>query len=182
MKPDNILFRGDVDVQLVMIGGEETKEVDSDVVQTQGGAVLFVHVPDVECLLCDFGLVVDVLGGESWTANNKKEISSSSYRAPEAVSFPDQSNRLSYKLDTWALGCILFEAFSGASLQHVGLDEALRNMPVYRSSSAEDNKADLAAFLSLLSSLLEPDPELRLSSTELLAHPFLQQARVSSVQ
>ncbi|XP_053121041.1 serine/threonine-protein kinase ULK4 isoform X2 [Hemicordylus capensis] len=113
--------------------------------------------------------------GEKTEPRNLKNKSSgsSTYLAPEVIKGAD----FSVASDLWSLGCLLYEMFSGRppffSESFTELTEHILHhdpfLPREQGSAPLKPSPD---FLSLLKSLLQKDPQKRLTWAELLEHPF----------
>ncbi|XP_054016871.1 serine/threonine-protein kinase ULK4 [Dryobates pubescens] len=96
-----------------------------------------------------------------------------SYTAPEVIKGEDFSKAS----DLWALGCLLYEMFSGtppffsASFCEV-CEKILYEDPLPPRPESSAFCKPSAEFISLLDGLLQKDPQKRLNWTELLQHPF----------
>ncbi|XP_042333128.1 serine/threonine-protein kinase ULK4 isoform X2 [Sceloporus undulatus] len=118
--------------------------------------------------------------GESGGQTLKSRLRGSPrYIAPEVI----KGNDFSIASDLWSLGCLLYEMFSGkppfCSESITELTEQILNedpFPLLQQGSAVPKPS--SDFLNLLVSLLQKDPQERLTWTELLQHPFWKHAFV----
>ena len=117
-------------------------------------------------------------------------ITTRPYRAPEVV----LKRGWNYNADTWSLGCVLYELFTGRKLfdaqtdaEHLELIQArLGPLPASmhpprsfmgRAHRVQPLKEELArepAFLDLLLKLLQVDPHLRIRCGEVSKHAFVK--------
>ncbi|KAJ8415718.1 hypothetical protein AAFF_G00402750 [Aldrovandia affinis] len=126
----------------------------------------------------DGGVGVGGGGGEGGENTARKNIKnriqgSPMYCAPEVVRGEDSS----MSSDLWALGCIIYEMFTGKppffSDSFPDLIELIlhEDLPSPRQKGTTACKPSLE-FESLLSGLLQKDPDKRVNWDQLLAHPF----------
>jgi NIMA (never in mitosis gene a)-related kinase len=111
--------------------------------------------------ITDFGLTAQ---GESQKANTTVYArGTSGYRAPEMIRGEHQT--FTNKVDIWALGCLLFEVFSGkkafagdgAALEYCLLGQKLQFMP-------SEDQLEWDALNEILGNMLEVEPLARKSA------------------
>jgi Protein kinase domain len=117
--------------------------------------------------LADFGLTSEATSNILVTTS--KAAGRNAYRAPELL--VDEKAVFNNKADMWALGCIVFELFSG------GKKAFSNDFEVYQYGKAKKTPYNLAKQLDsigkyYLQGLLECDPNNRPSSTKLLIQKF----------
>ncbi|GFU98970.1 hypothetical protein TNCV_3382151 [Trichonephila clavipes] len=81
------------------------------------------------------------------------------------------SSRYNYKSDIWALGCLLFEM---AALEHAFKANDFLHLVTLILNGKRKELPRSPAIQELVNNLLQPDPEKRPSTEEILAYPFLQ--------
>nr|XP_034984718.1 serine/threonine-protein kinase ULK4 isoform X4 [Zootoca vivipara] len=129
-----------------------------------------------------FALIGTEDGGGDGDENSRQNLKNRfrgtlSYIAPEVIEGSD----FSIASDLWALGCLLYEMFSGRppffSESVTGLAEQILHEdpfpPTQQGSAPLEPSSD---FLNLLNSLLQKDPQKRLTWAKLLQHPFWKDA------
>ncbi|XP_018123009.1 serine/threonine-protein kinase ULK4 isoform X2 [Xenopus laevis] len=115
--------------------------------------------------------------GESTTRKKQRNRRKGSpvYAAPEVIKGAD----FSIASDIWSLGCILYEMFSGRppffSESFSELLEKIISEDFHPPQGPAGSKPS-TDFLALLNSLLQKDPQKRITWSELLRHPFWRDA------
>ncbi|ANZ74877.1 BA75_02227T0 [Komagataella pastoris] len=170
LKPENLLFEpipyiqsSPEEVRAHKRESDDAKKVDEGkFTEGSGGAEIGV------IKVCDFGLSKYLLTGSSKT---KTPCGTIGYTAPEII----RDEFYSYKIDIWAIGCILYTCLCG-------FPPFYDNDPAVLSKKISENDY---CFLSpwwdeisneakdLVSNLLTLDPETRFSLDELLSHPWI---------
>ncbi|XP_028606902.2 serine/threonine-protein kinase ULK4 isoform X1 [Podarcis muralis] len=129
-----------------------------------------------------FALIGTEDGGGDSDENSRQNMKNRfrgtlSYIAPEVIEGSD----FSIASDLWALGCLLYEMFSGRppffSESVTELAEQILHEdpfpPTQKGSAPLEPSSD---FLNLVDSLLQKDPQKRLTWAKLLQHPFWKDA------
>jgi serine/threonine protein kinase len=128
--------------------------------------------------IIDFGLTAQ--GGSQKANTTVYARGTSGYRAPEMIQ--EEHQTFTNKVDIWALGCMLFEVFSGkkafagdgAALEYCLLGQKLQFMP-------SEDQLEWDALNEILGNMLEVEPLARKSAehfhTEFLSF-LLQLQRV----
>jgi serine/threonine protein kinase len=100
---------------------------------------------------------------------DKKCRGTPGYLAPESIS----SFQYSPKSDLWQAGCVLYSLLSGMPAFNPNIPEQVTDMTYFpMRGQAWDNVSDLGK--DLVSKILRKDPKRRLSSAEILDHPWVQ--------
>ncbi|XP_039192026.1 serine/threonine-protein kinase ULK4 isoform X1 [Crotalus tigris] len=133
-----------------------------------------------------FGLIGTEEPGDSSSGSTKEILKnkirgSLVYTAPEVIKGAD----FSVASDLWCLGCLLYEMFSGRppfnSENIVELTEhILHEDPAPPKQKESTLLKPSSNFLNLLDSLFEKDPQKRSTWTQLLKHPFWQDAFIQT--
>ncbi|XP_044312323.1 serine/threonine-protein kinase ULK4 isoform X2 [Varanus komodoensis] len=118
-------------------------------------------------------------GGESGenTSLKSKLRGSMAYSAPEVIKGSD----FSIASDLWSLGCLLYEMFTGRppffaeSITELA-EQILHQDPFPLKCQGSAFLKPSSDFINLLDSLLQKDPQKRLTWEELLQHPFWRDA------
>ncbi|XP_072572821.1 serine/threonine-protein kinase ULK4 isoform X2 [Paramormyrops kingsleyae] len=118
-------------------------------------------------------------GSENAPGRNTKNLvwGSPTYSAPEVLT----GGGSTFSSDLWALGCIIYQMFSGKppfySESFSDLAELiLRGEPPPPRQNAAPFSEPTLEFCSLLRGLLEKDPKKRLTWDQLLSHPFWKES------
>ncbi|KAG6742476.1 hypothetical protein POTOM_053347 [Populus tomentosa] len=120
--------------------------------------------------LADFGLSKSMEDGQSL----KHGVGSSFWMAPEVAN--PKSGGYDFRADTWSLGCAVVEMSTGKSPRYnvrdaFALERAIRmgTGPIIPNSFSHTLK-------DFIEKCLQPDPSLRPTAAELLAHPFVNES------
>ncbi|TMW68764.1 hypothetical protein Poli38472_006232 [Pythium oligandrum] len=124
---------------------------------------MVVCATDGHIRLIDFGTAKDLADA---TLNGPNFVGTPEYMSPETVDNKD----VTYAADIWALGCLAYQLLCGetpfgggsAYLTFLKVKEAEYNLPEFLSDSAKN----------LIDKLLQRDPSLRPSISDIKAHPF----------
>ncbi|XP_054848125.1 serine/threonine-protein kinase ULK4 [Eublepharis macularius] len=121
-------------------------------------------------------------GENTGQRNQKNKLKGSpTYIAPEVIKGAD----FSIASDLWSLGCLLYEMFSGRppffseNLTELS-EQIVREDPFPLRQEGPALLKPSADFVSLLESLLQKDPQKRLTWVELLQHPFWKDSFVQT--
>ncbi|NXG44706.1 MYLK protein, partial [Psilopogon haemacephalus] len=100
------------------------------------------------------------------------------FMAPEVVAFEP----VDFSTDMWSVGVICYILLSGESPFQGDSDlETLSNITAARLDFEEETFSEISQQAKdFISQLLQKDPRRRLSSSEALLHPWLQQPQASS--
>ena len=120
--------------------------------------------------LCDFGFAAEFVGDESHSATTFTQlIGTPEYLAPEMVKAlllrrqGKEAQGYTFKVDYWALGCLVYELIVGEPPYFAEDDEEQYKLTIeapFPSSEKLEGMSEVA--ISLLKSLLERDPSTRL--------------------
>ncbi|KAK9396494.1 serine/threonine-protein kinase ULK4 [Crotalus adamanteus] len=137
------------------------------------------HLP--ENVIREFEEPGDSSSGSTKEILKNKIRGSLVYTAPEVIKGAD----FSVASDLWCLGCLLYEMFSGRppfnSENIVELTEhILHEDPAPPKQKESTLLKPSSNFLNLLDSLFEKDPQKRSTWTQLLKHPFWQDAFIQT--
>ncbi|KAJ6866088.1 mitogen-activated protein kinase kinase kinase 1 [Populus alba x Populus x berolinensis] len=123
--------------------------------------------------LADFGLSKFMADGQSLKPGSRSSL----WMAPEVAN--PKSGGYDFRADTWSLGCTVVEMSTGKSPQYNvrdawALERAIRKGtgPIIPDSLSETSK-------DFIKKCLQPDPSMRPTAAELLAHPFVNESSCS---
>ncbi|PKX99621.1 serine protein kinase [Aspergillus novofumigatus IBT 16806] len=119
----------------------------------------------------------DLGGAVSCRQGDRKPVSPRALRTPELI----RRNTWDAGIDIWTLGCLVFELATNEPLFPLGtfgltaeeIDQEHINLISQLLGEDDFGAENVQRLASFLSSMLRPDPLKRMSTTELLKHPFL---------
>nr|TKS15245.1 mitogen-activated protein kinase kinase kinase 1-like [Populus alba] len=118
--------------------------------------------------LADFGLSKFMEDGQSLKPGSRSSL----WMAPEVAN--PKSGGYDFRADTWSLGCAVVEMSTGKSPRYnvrdaLALERAIRKGtgPIIPDSLSQTSK-------DFIKKCLQPDPSMRPTAVELLAHPFVK--------
>jgi len=135
--------------------------------------ILFASADRRVVKLVDFGLAVRETAGTQVPCNLKGTLH---YSAPELFT---PGNKVTPKMDTWSLGCVLYGMISGNAPFPVDTNgKRSEHMVPMEGEAWAHISIELKMFIE---SLLCIDPEVRLSAEELLRSPWLAESQTTFI-
>lgn len=134
--------------------------------------LLSSETDDASIKLCDFGYASRI-DPSSGLCLNKTKVGTPAYAAPELIS----SNIFGAKIDVWAAGVITYILLVGyPPFDHdLSVNEMYENIVNNNIDYEEDDWKGLSPLaLEFVQTMLQGDQNARWTSTEMLAHPWLQ--------